>query len=77
MDFYLTSFFFLVDDDGENKTNEMYMTDEEYANCFEKPKVIEIIGIRKTLEWGFWWVWHFCYILSFKTTIKSVQNLWK
>ena len=27
-----------VDEDGENKTNEMYLTDEEYSNCFEKPK---------------------------------------
>ena len=27
-----------VDEDGENKTNDMYLTDEEYSNCFEKPK---------------------------------------
>ena len=23
---------------GDNKANEMYMTEEEYAGCFEKPK---------------------------------------
>ena len=27
-----------VDEKGQNKANEMYMTDDEYSNCFEKPK---------------------------------------
>ena len=27
-----------VDEKHNNKTNDMYMTDEEYSNCFEKPK---------------------------------------
>ena len=27
-----------VDEKHNNKVNDMYMTDEEYSNCFEKPK---------------------------------------
>ena len=27
-----------VEDDGKPKENEMYMNDEEFSNCFEKPK---------------------------------------
>merc|ERR1711963_51203 len=26
-----------VEENGQNKSNEMYMTEEEYSNCFEKP----------------------------------------
>jgi hypothetical protein len=26
-----------VDEKGEHKANDMYMTEEEYAGCFEKP----------------------------------------
>lgn len=29
--------FFQVDDKGEHKANEMYMTEEEFGGCFEKP----------------------------------------
>ena len=27
-----------VEDDGKPMENEMYMNDEEFSNCFEKPK---------------------------------------
>merc|ERR1719215_889219 len=27
-----------VDEDGEPKSNEMYMAEEEFSNCFEKPR---------------------------------------
>jgi hypothetical protein len=27
-----------VEDNGDNKANDMYMTEDEYSNCFEKPK---------------------------------------
>ena len=26
-----------MDDKGEHKANEMYMTEEEFGGCFEKP----------------------------------------
>jgi hypothetical protein len=27
-----------VEDNGDNKVNDMYMAEDEYSNCFEKPK---------------------------------------